>query len=152
MPGGRCNRGEQHGDVLGQHSQMHRTLREPYTHNSATPRDRILYGAVQELRDPSSKSGIGVHVCADDDTNDLGGQPTVHIHSATAALSLPYLRRRLSRDYDPVLSACRGTVCGTSMAMTVPLSRNVCVRWAAHLGRSSLAHMDPNTTFRRGIT
>ena len=39
-----------------------------------------LVGAVQELHDPSSKSGIWVHVrqrrpiCGHDDTNDLGGR------------------------------------------------------------------------------
>ena len=43
-------------------------------------REFCSYGAVQELRDPYSKSGIWVHVCqrrcigGHDDTNDLGGR------------------------------------------------------------------------------
>ena len=60
----------------------------------------------------------------------IGVKPTVSIHSAIAALFLPYWRRRLSSDLHSILDHSHGTACGASMAMTVPLSRNVCVQSA----------------------
>ena len=53
----------------------------------------------------------------------------VCIHSAIAALSLPYWRRRLSRDYDPLLCV---HVTGQPAALVWQRYRgiNVCVRWA----------------------
>ena len=61
-------------------------------------------------------------------TAQVGVKPTVRIHSAIAALSLPYWRRRQSRDVHLIRDHSHGTACGASMAMTVPLSRNVFVR------------------------
>ena len=49
-------------------------------------------------------------------TTLVGVKPTVRIPSAIAALSLPYWRRRLSRDVHSICHHSHGTACGASMA------------------------------------
>ena len=50
-------------------------------------------------------------------TTKVGVKPTVRIHSAIADRTLPYWRRRLSRDVNSIRDHSHGTACGASMAI-----------------------------------
>ena len=69
-----------------------------------------------------SEEGVRTTSRPNQTLHSLGGRvkPTVRIHSAIAALSLPYWRRRMSRDVHSIRDHSHGTDCGASMAMRVP--------------------------------
>ena len=101
--------------------------------------DRWLTSQDSTITHLSQKnSGICVHLCAEgafesvtipnDQTTKVGVKPTIRKHSAILPRTLPYWRRRPSRDYDRVLSA-RHPAAPLWQRQSVPLWRNVCVRW-----------------------